>query len=85
MSDFMDQFDALFVQLLAVEANLHAATEVLGRVPFGRSKDDRRELDRLDHFVHAAHTTVDAMIDEFRTALRAAMKDVSRARRRSAR
>ena len=74
MRDPMDRFEALFINLIEVEAELHAAVETLGRVPFGRGRADRRDLDRLDHYLNAAHETVDAMLDEFRLTLRAAMK-----------
>ena len=74
MRDPMDRLEALLINLIEVEANLHAAVETLGRASFGRGRTDRRELDRLDHFVNAAHETVDAMLDEFKATLRAAMK-----------
>lgn len=75
MRDVMDRLEALYIRLIEVEANLHAATDVLGRVPFGRAAGaDRREIERLDHFVHTAHETVDAILDEFRMTLRVAMK-----------
>jgi hypothetical protein len=85
MRDVMDQLDALYNELLAVEANLYAAIELLGRVPFGRGGIDRRELNRLDHFIYTAHTTVDSMITEFKTAIRGAMKSMSGSDRGSAR
>jgi hypothetical protein len=77
MRDVMDRLEALYIRLIEVEANLYAATEALRRIPFGRGRVARREFDRLDHFVHTGHETIDAILDEFRTALRAAMKQRS--------
>jgi hypothetical protein len=74
MRDPMDRFEALYLRLIEAEAELHAATEVLGRVHFGRGRVDRREIDRLDHFLHTAHGTVTAVLDEFKLTLRTAMK-----------
>lgn len=74
MSNVMDRLEALYIRIIEVEANLHAATELLGRVPFGHGRIDRRELNRLDHFIYTAHETVTVILVDFRAALRAAMK-----------
>ena len=80
--DLLERLEALHLIILDIDAFYGACEEWFHRLPWKSSGDPalRRDLNRLDCFVHQTSVTIAKLVDESRATLRVAITRRTRKR-----